>query len=123
MRTKFKITTEVRNILLDVPEIKELVKDKIYPIMAPKDTIGDFLIYQRDEYSKEYTKMGIHSERCRVYISAISDNYDRSQELAYLINESLEGIHPDLDLNIKLADSTEDYEDGKYIQVLLFDIN
>lgn len=66
--------------------------------------------------------MGISGQSCRVYVTAISDDYDRSQELAYQINESLEGIHPDLNMEVKLVDSTEDFEDNKYIQVLLFDI-
>ena len=120
--SKFKITTRVRAALLEKVEIAEMVGNQIFPVVAPKDTKGDFIIYKRDEYSKEYTKMGISSQTCRVYVNAISDDYDRSQELAYQINESLEGLHTDLKMDVKLVDSTEDFEDGKYIQVLLFDI-
>lgn len=120
--SKFKITTKVRTALLAKTEISEMVGTQVFPVVAPKDTKGDFIIYQRDQYSKEYTKMGIYEETCRVYISAISETYRRSQELAYQINESLEGIHMDLNMDVKLIDSTEDFEDGKYIQVLLFDI-
>ena len=120
--SKFKITTKVRRALIAISEISTIVEGQIFPLVAPKDTKGNFIIYQRDEYSKEYTKMGIHSQRCRVYVNAISEDYDVSQELAYQINEGLEGYHEDLKMDVKLVDSTEDYEDGKYIQVLLFDI-
>ena len=120
--SKFKITTKVRAALLATSEITDIVGNKVFPVVAPKDTEGDFIIYQRDEYSKDYTKMGICEQKCRVYVNAISDYYDRSQELAYQINESLEGLHPDLEMDVKLVDSTEDFEDNKYIQVLLFDI-
>jgi len=120
--SKFKITTKVRAVLLAKTEIANIVGNQIFPVVAPKNTKGDFIIYQRDEYSKDYTKMGIREQACRVYVNAISEDYDRSQELAYQINESLEGIHHDLGMDVKLVDSTEDFEDGKYIQVLLFDI-
>lgn len=120
--SKFKITTRVRTALLASSEIVSMVGNQIFPIVAPKDTLGDFIIYQRDEYSKQYTQMGISNQSCRVYVNAISDSYDRSQELAYQINESLEGIHTNLNMDVKLVDSTEDFEDDKYIQVLLFDI-
>ena len=121
--SKFKITTKVRAVLLATPEISTIVDTRVFPVVAPKDTPGDFIIYQRDEYSKDYTKMGISSQRCRVYVNAISEDYDRSQVLAYQINEALEGKHVNLKMDIKLIDSTEDFEDGKYIQVLLFEIN
>lgn len=120
--SKFKITTRIRSLLIADNGINALVKDQVFPVVAPKNTKGDFIIYQRDRYSKEYTKMGIYGEECQVYISAISESYERSQELAYLINEVLEGMHIDLNIEVKLIDSTEDFEDGKYMQVLLFDI-
>ena len=121
--SKFKITTKVRAALLADPTISEMVAGvRVFPVVAPKDTPGDFIIYQRDEYSKDYTKMGISGQRCRVYVNAISDDYDRSQQMAYLINEALEGKHIDNNMDIKLVDSTEDFEDSKYIQILLFDI-
>lgn len=120
--SKFKITTRIREALLASQGVSSLVSTRIFPIVAPKDTIGDFIIYQRDEYSKKYTQMGISEQTCRVYVNAISEDYDRSQELAYQINECLEGFHPDLKMDLKLTDSTEDFEDGKYIQVLLFNV-
>ena len=120
--SKFKITTPIREILLSKPEIASMVGSKIFPIVAPKDTAGDFIIYQRDGYSKDSTKMGIYKQVPAVYINAISDNYDRSQELADLIYNSLEGTFSDPSMTIKLIDSTEDFEDGKYIQVMLFEV-
>lgn len=120
--SKFKITTKVRAALLGRTEITDMIDNRIFPVVAHKDTKGDFIVYQRDEYSKEYSKMGIVSQKCRVYVNAVSEEYNRSQELAYLINECLEGFHTDLAIKVKLVDSTEDFEDGKFIQVLLFEI-
>lgn len=120
--SKFKITTKVRDALLAKSEITDMVGERIFPVVAPKNTKGDFIIYQRDEYSKDYSKMGIIEQSCRVFVNAISEDYKRSQELAYQINEALEGKHIDLGMDVYLVDSTEDFEDNKYIQVLLFNI-
>lgn len=119
---KFNISTEIRAILLDSPEIKELVGTKIYPLVAPQDTSGDFIIYQRDRYMIERNKMAYTSQKCEVYINAICDNYDRSKQLALLIFEALDGEFSNPNMTIHLEDATEDYVDGKYIQVLLFSI-
>lgn len=119
---KFKSTSIMRNLLLEDSRITDMVKDQVYPLIAPKDTKGDFIIYKRDEYMREYNKMSITSQKCRVYFNVISDKYIRSQELAFLIDDRLSGYWKEYDLEIKLVDSTEDYEDGKYIQILLFEI-
>jgi hypothetical protein len=120
--SKFKITTKVRNSLLACQEITDLTGENIFPVVAPEDTQGDLIVYQRDKYSKKYNKMGIYEQECRVNVAAISEDYDRSQHLAYLVNEALEGIHTDLGMEVYLDDSTEDFEDNKYIQVLSFNI-
>lgn len=120
MWSKFKAGTLIRNILKSNLEILGMVGDNILPLVAPKSTAGDIIIYWRDKYSKEYSNMGVASQKCEVNVVAISDDYDRSQDLAELINDSLEGTHGDY--RIRLSDSTEGFEDGKYIQVLVFSI-
>lgn len=119
---KFKITTEVRAILKESQEIEALIEDKIFPLVAPDGTEGDFIAYQRDGYKQTYTKMGVALQVPLVFVNAVSDDYDRSQELASLIYEALEGDFTEPTMKIRLEDSTEDYENGKYIQVLQFSI-
>lgn len=118
----FKITTELRAILLDNEEIIDLIDDKIYPIIAPEDTDGSFIVYQRDGYKQAYSKLGVAEQIPIVNIAAISDNYDCSQVLASLIYNSLSGKFRDPDIHIQLEDSTEDFIDSKFIQVLQFSI-
>jgi hypothetical protein len=69
--------------------------------------------------------MGIYNEETTIFLVAVSDNYDRSQELAFLISETLEGHHEqetEDHYQVRLTDSTETDEDEKYIQVLQFHI-
>lgn len=118
----FKITTEIRSILLASGEITAVIEEKVFPIIAPENTAGDFIVYQRDGFKQEYTQMGIASQSPLVNVTAVSDNYDRSQDLASLIYDTLSGDFRDPDITIRLEDSTEDFIDNKYIQILQFSI-
>lgn len=123
--TKFSITTDIRKLLIENVELQSIINNNIFPILAPEGTTGDFIIYYRDKYGKEYTNYGVSNEHCTVWIGAISDNYDRSQRIAELINEATEGKHKNTsgyDYECRLLDSTEDFEDKKYIQILVFEI-
>nr|DAN60563.1 MAG TPA: hypothetical protein [Caudoviricetes sp.] len=124
-KSKFRIGTVIRKILIDNEDVKQLVGDKIFPLVAPQSTEGDLIVYYRDEYSKDYTKMGVYNDNCKVYVTIVSDSYDRSQEIAEAVNNALEGTffqNTDNQIQVRLSDSTEDYADNKYIQVLLFEI-
>lgn len=120
---KFTITTVIRSILLDNPEIVSMVGTKIFPLAAPADTPGDYIVYQRDGFKQSETKMGVYRQIPTVYIYIISDDYDRSQELASLVYNSLNGRFSNPTMTISLEDSTEEFVDGKYIQILLFSID
>lgn len=126
---KFKVTTAVCSLLLANEDIVNIVADRIFPIAAPKDTEGTFIIYQRDSYSAPITKMGAELDGCDVYVDVISNDYDESQDLAEKIYLTLFGNHTvnGKEITITLKDSTEDCdisETGrKYIQVLLFNIS
>ena len=119
--SKFKITTTLRQILLADERLSKLIGSKIFPLIAPEDTEGDIVLYTRDEYSVINTKMGITTQVCKVYINVVSSDYDRGQDIAELIFGILQGDYSD-GMKIQLVDSTEDYADKKYIQVLLFSI-
>lgn len=122
MATKFRVGTAIRSILIANEAIFSAVGDNIFPVVAPKETVGDLIVYARDEYSKEYCNMGIAKQKCRVLVEVVSEDYDRSQLIAEAINDALEGEHVELNLRIKMLDSTEDYADGKYLQLLEFSI-
>nr|DAJ86867.1 MAG TPA: hypothetical protein [Caudoviricetes sp.] len=117
-----KITTDVRDILLTSAEIKSMIDDKIFPLVAPEKTEGDYIVYQRDGYKQDTTKMGVCTQMPLVNVIAVSENYDHSQDLASLIYDTLSGDFANPDIHIELEDSTEDFIDNKYIQVLQFSI-
>jgi len=116
----FKITSEIRSILINDENISQAIGKKIFPILAPEGTDGDFIVYQRDGFKEDRTKFGVANQSPLIFVSAVSADYGNSINLASIIYEALSGRYKDPDMEIQLEDSTEDYIEGKYIQVLQF---
>ena len=71
-----------------------------------------------------YYNRGIAKANLKDYVGAIAD-YDKAIELASKIDLVLSGRHiidSKCKLDITLADSTETFEDNKYIETLVFSI-
>lgn len=122
---KWHIGNDVRTILLNNSEIVERVGNDIFPLVAPEGTEGAFIIYQRDKYTKTWGKMGVTEDTCHLLLIAIADNYDLALDLAELIDNALTGRHTNdfgENFTMNLIDSTEAFEDDKYVETLLFEI-
>lgn len=119
---KLLVTTDVVAILKDSTKITDIVGDNIFPLVAEEGTTGDYILYKREKYDAEWNKMGKTSDKCEVYINVVSDNYERGKIVAAAVQDALEGSFSSPDMTIRLLDSTEDYTDKKFIQVLLFSI-
>lgn len=122
MINPFSATTEIRNLLIADDTLKSLVGGKIYPIVAPEQTEGDFIFYQRDGIKESETKQGTSDMTAIVDIGVISESYERSQQISMAIYKCLEGNYSGDIREIRLKDSTEDLVDKKYIQILQFTI-
>lgn len=121
---KWAIGNVVRDILLDNEEVKTQTNGNIFPIVASEDTKGDFIVYRRTQYAKHIVKMGVYEDQCEVALVVVCDDYNDSYELAAKIDNALTGYHT-IDgkrVSIMLSDSSEGYDDNKYIQTLIFTI-
>ena len=122
---KWGIGNEIRAMLLADADIAAQVGQHIYPIVAAENTTGDFIVYSRQKYSKKTVQMGVYQDECEVAVVAISDNYDSAIALASKIDNALTGNHKlsnGIRVDIILSDSTEVFDDNKYIETLLFTI-
>ena len=122
---KWYMGNVIRDILIADPDVYEQVGNHIYPIVAAENTKGDFIVYLRQKYTKLAVKQGIYQDECEVAVIAISDNYDDALRLAANIDAALTGTHTTEDgcrVDILLKDSTETFEDNKYIETLVYSI-
>ena len=121
---KWFIGNDIRSILLSDEDIVAQVGQHIYPIIAAENTDGDFIVYSRQKYAKHTVQTGVYQDECEVAVVAISDNYDNAVSLASKIDNALTGKHNinGIRVDILLSDSTEVFDDNKYIETLLFTI-
>ena len=122
---KWFVGNDIRAILLADESVFEQVGNHIYPLVAAENTDGDFIVYSRQKYSKKTVQMGVYQDECEVAVVGVSDNYDNAIALASKIDNALTGKHTlasGIQVSILLADSTEVFDDNKYIETLLFTI-
>lgn len=122
MINPFSVTTDIRELLTTDDTIKSFVGEKIFPLVAPDGTDDDFIVYQRDETKQEISKDGISDIAVIVYITIVSSDYLRSQDIAIAVKKRLEGNYKGDFRQILMDDSTEDLLDRKYLQILQFKI-
>ena len=124
---KWHIGNDIRDILLaDSGVSSQVSSEHIYPLVAPENTKGDFIVYLRQKYAKEMVKQGVYEDDCEVAVIGVSDNYDNAIDLAAKIDNALTGTHTNDEgkrIDITLVDSTEVFEDNKYIETLVFKIS
>lgn len=122
---KWNIGNVVRALLLENEDVVEQVSTNIFPLIAPEGTDGDFIVYMRERYGKSVVKQGVYEDDCELAVVAISDNYDSAIALASKIDNTISGKHTlenGVKLTILLKDSTETFDDNKYIETLVFTI-
>lgn len=122
---KWFIGNDIRTILLADEDVVGQVGNHIYPLVAAENTAGDFIVYARQKYAKKTVQMGVYQDECIVAVVGISDNYDNAIALASKIDNALTGEHilpSGAKIRIVLDDSTETFDDNKYIETLLFTI-
>lgn len=109
-----------RQRLVADEELHSIVGEKIFPSIAKDHTDGTFIVYERDSYNIETTKMGIYLEEAQIGYEVISDDYDKGVQAALAICRVLQGKHGGFDFELILA--REFYEEKKFRQILVFKI-
>lgn len=109
-----------RQKLIADEEIQSLVGEKIYPSIAKDGTDGTFIVYERDSYNIETSKMGIYLEEAQIGYEVVSDDYDTGVATALAICRVLQGKHGGFTFELILA--REFYDEKKFRQILVFKI-
>ncbi len=122
--TKWLVGGVVRDLLVADENLYDVVGEAIFPIVAPEGTVDPFIVYYRDKYHRENSKMGITEDECHIVISIVDSDYDRGADIAQMVDAILNGIHAveDCSFTFTLYDATEGYEDNKYYQQLVYTI-
>lgn len=110
--------------LLDTKEIQDKIKKRIYPLVAPLNTLYPYVVFQRID-SGQYTKDNRYQDDITYNIIVANDDYDKGLDIAEMIVSELDGKRNILIdgykiASIKLTNTSEDYNDA-YLQNLTFE--
>lgn len=116
------------NFLSTDEEIKNIVGKKIFPLVVAHDVEYPFIVFSRTNVNPSYiSKDGVTQDTVVVEISAVSDNYNKSCDLANAIRKCLElkkykdetiTIHS---IKLNSVEETFNTDDNSFIQTLAFE--
>ena len=115
---KWKIGSWLRTKLLDITT-------NVFPVVAPENTKGDVIVYRRSSLERSQSHIGYYEDTVYYDIVIISDSYDRSAEIAEKVDDALSGNFADeagKRFVSNISGGYEDYQDGKYYNVITFKI-
>lgn len=105
--------------------IADIVKDRVFPVIAEQTTTFPFIIYYRVSISNNlYNKDGSVEDTVVYSITVVSTNYNESAELANEIRKIFDKKQITNDImritDSRLIEIDESYEDNSYVQKLTF---
>jgi|WetSurMetagenome_2_1015567.scaffolds.fasta_scaffold717829_2 hypothetical protein len=130
-------TKILRQILMADETVSDMVKStvdgvtiyKIFPLRAPADTDGDFILYCRTGYEINDANMMLSvREKSTVTLNVVSAQYDAGVTVAEAIRSALIDHKAWPTLKVRIIDANEDtvgWPDGattKYVQIIVVEI-
>ena len=117
--------TAIYKILTDNEEIKKIVGNNIYPVVAPLNTRNPYIVFKRQITTQNDNKDSRYSI-VSIEINVYSNNYQQSIKVAELVKNTLENVYNKEveSFKIKYIVSTsidEDYNEDYYSQTMYFD--
>ena len=117
--------TAIYKILIDNEEIKKVVGNNIYPVVAPINTKNPYIVFKRQINTQNDNKDSRYS-MVSIELNIYSNNYQQSIQIAELCKNTLEDIYnKEVEgYKIKYIVSTsidEDYNEDYYSQTMYFD--
>lgn len=117
--------TAIYSILNTNEEIKKMVGNNIYPVVAPLSTKNPYIVFKRQINTQNDNKDSRYS-MVSIEINVYSNNYQQSIQLAELVKNTLEDVYNKEveSFKIKYIVSTsidEDYNEDYYSQTMYFD--
>ena len=120
-------TTRIYELLSRDEELKNLVKDNIFPIAAPLETSGDFIVLARQEYKENRNNMLAHEEIATILLNVISTEYIKGLEILERVRSVLRDANfcPDI-VFVDGEETITGWGDSgitKYVQTLTFEVS
>jgi hypothetical protein len=115
------VTKHIYNILIQNEDIKSMVGNNIFPLVAEDNATFPFVIIKRNTVTPNYHKMGVAQDLSTVTIAIVTTAYAQSIEISEKVRSLLENYVGGVFQRIRLQDVNEAYIDDAYVQELNFE--
>lgn len=118
--TSISVNKHIYNLLISDEKLKELVDNKIYPLVAEESVTYPFVIFTKESAFANYTKDLLLYDTVTISVAIAAVNYFQTVEIAERIRQILENYRDSYFCNILLDNVAEEFVEDTYIQTLQF---
>lgn len=118
--TSISVNKYIYQLLINDEKLKELVGNKIYPLIAEESVTYPFIIFTKENAFANYTKDLLTYDTVNISVAIAAVNYFQTVQIAERVRQILENYRDDYFYNILLDNVTEDFVEDTYIQQLQF---
>lgn len=118
--TAISVNKHIYTILTGDTQLRELVSDKIYPIIAEETVSYPFIIFTKETVDAAYTKDFLTYDNVTFSVAIAANNYFETVQIAERVRAILENYRDGYFMTILLNNVTEEYVEDAFIQQLQF---
>lgn len=120
-KTSISIIKELRKILLSNVELKNLVGERIFPIVADVETNYPFIVIKRNSLTVNYTKDILLLDENLLTFSILAEDYEKAVNIAELVRITLENKKTDFIKDCRIRNVSDSFNNVFVIEIT-FDI-
>lgn len=120
------IAEHINKVLSSSEDLTKIVGDRLYPVSVKDNIECPFIVYERESVVPNRTKDGAEGDTVTENVFIFAENYGQAVNIAEIVRAALDGSEGNYS-NFTIdecdyTDAAETYEDGVYIQQLVFNI-
>ena len=121
------VAEHINKKLSSSAELTEIVCDRLFPVAVKENVELPFIVYERESVVPNSTKDGTEGDTVTENVFVFAESYKHSVEIAELVRDALDGStgsYSGFEVDeCDYQDAAETYENGVYVQQLVFNIN
>lgn len=118
--TAISVNKHIYTILTGDTQLRELVSDKIYPIIAEETVCYPFIIFTKETVDAAYTKDFLTYDNVTFSVAIAANNYFETVQIAERVRAILDNFRDNYFMTVLLNNVTEEYVEDAFIQQLQF---
>lgn len=116
-KTSISIIKELRKILLSNVELKTLVGERIFPLVADVETNYPFIVIKRNSLTVNYSKDILLLDENLLTFSILAEDYEKAVNIAELVRTTLENKKTDFIKDCRITNVTDSFNNIFVIEI------